>query len=122
MRRLAGLSAAFALAGCAAVPPTPPARLVSALENRARAAGFDGVLLMSKSDGSRRIVTVGSVPVAPDAVWRWACVTKQLAAVIAMQEVERGRLDLDAPVSRYWPEWSAPNAATIRIRAKTGTG
>jgi CubicO group peptidase (beta-lactamase class C family) len=105
----------LALGGCATVP-APPAAVVSALETRAQSASFDGVMLIGEADGSHRIIPVGTDPVAPDAVWRWASITKQLAAVIAMQEVERGRLDLDAPVSRYWPEWRAPNAAKIRIR------
>lgn len=34
-------------------------------------------------------------------IWRWASLTKQLVAVLAMQEVEAGRLALDAPIGRY---------------------
>lgn len=117
MRALAAICALM-LAGCAttAAPRASGSPVAAALEARARAAGFDGVMLVGESDGSHRIIPVGADPVAPDAVWRWASITKQLAAVIAMQEVERGRLDLDAPVSRYWPEWRAPHAAKIRIR------
>ncbi len=33
----------------------------------------------------------------------WASVTKQVVAVLVMQEVERGRLQLDAPASRWLP-------------------
>ncbi len=39
-------------------------------------------------------------------------VTKPFAAVCALLLVERGRLELDAPVRRYWPEFTAP--ATVR--------
>lgn len=116
MKRIGAALLALALAGCATVPVAPPESIVTALEARARAAGFDGVLLVGEADGSHRVITIGTEPVAADAVWRWASITKQLTAVIAMQEMERGRLDLDAPVSRYWPEWRAPNAAKIRIR------
>lgn len=35
--------------------------------------------------------------------WPWASVTKQVMAVLAMQEVDRGRIALDAPASRYLP-------------------
>ena len=115
MRAAVAAAIACILAGCTTLVG-PPAPVVSALETRARAAGFDGLLLAGEPNGSHRIIPVGKDPVAPDAVWRWASITKQLAAVIAMQEVERGRLDLDAPVSRYWPDWRAPNAAKIRIR------
>ncbi len=39
-------------------------------------------------------------------------VSKPFAAVCALLLVDRGELDLDAPVQRYWPEFRA--AATIR--------
>jgi D-alanyl-D-alanine carboxypeptidase len=56
------------------------------------------------------------VPNRADAVWRWASVTKQLTATIIMQEVEAGRLDLDQPVTTYWPEWPQVFSDTITIR------
>ena len=39
-------------------------------------------------------------------------VSKPFAAVCALRLVQAGRLDLDAPVQRYWPEFRAP--ATVR--------
>jgi CubicO group peptidase (beta-lactamase class C family) len=39
-------------------------------------------------------------------------VSKPFAAVCALHLAGRGRLDLDAPVQRYWPEFRAP--ATVR--------
>jgi CubicO group peptidase (beta-lactamase class C family) len=39
-------------------------------------------------------------------------VSKPFAAVCALRLVDEGRLDLDAPVQRYWPEFRAP--ATVR--------
>lgn len=48
--------------------------------------------------------------------WRWASVTKQLVAVLAMQEVARGRLVLDAPVTRYLPGFKGPTGARVTIR------
>jgi CubicO group peptidase (beta-lactamase class C family) len=93
-----------------------PKRVVDQVRVRAAKAAFDGAILIGDADGKRSILTFGKRPVRPDAVWRWASITKQLTAVIVMQEVARGRLDLDAPVSRYWPDWKAPSAAKIRIR------
>lgn len=107
---------AFAALAAGPARAEPPPDVVAAIEARARAAGFDGAILVGAADGSHATLTVGPKPVDPRATWRWASITKQLAAVIAMQEVAAGRLDLDAPVSRYWPEWKAPNASTIRIR------
>jgi D-alanyl-D-alanine carboxypeptidase len=81
-----------------------------------------GTVLIARGD---RIVfesTVGTI--APDgdaphqlgAVWRWASVSKQITATIAMQEVAAGRLDLDAPITRYLPDSKAPYASRITSR------
>jgi CubicO group peptidase (beta-lactamase class C family) len=106
------------IAFAVAAPATAgtPETTLAAIRLRAEAAKFQGTILIGERDGSSRILAAGPDPAAPGAVWRWASITKQLAAVIAMQEVAKGRLDLDAPAARYWPEWKAPNAATIRIR------
>lgn len=93
-----------------------PNQTVRAVRARAIAANFDGAILVGEPDGRSRIIAVGKTPVKPDAVWRWASITKQITAVIAMQEVARGTLNLDAPVARYWRTWNAPNAAKIRVR------
>ncbi|MBL0924186.1 MAG: beta-lactamase family protein [Sphingomonadaceae bacterium] len=93
-----------------------PSHVVDQLRDRAIEAGFDGTILVGQKDGSHSVFAIGENPPSTRAVWRWASITKQLAAVLAMQEIERGRLDLDAPVSRYWRDWKAPYASTIRIR------
>lgn len=113
--------AAFAAAVLAAAMSTagladPPRAIVDDVRARAAEAGFDGAILIGETDGSSTILTLGKQAVDPQATWRWASITKQLTAVIAMQEVAAGRLDLDAPVRRYWPDWKSPNAGTIRVR------
>ncbi|PZQ43741.1 MAG: EstA family serine hydrolase, partial [Ectopseudomonas oleovorans] len=42
--------------------------------------------------------------------------TKPFAAVVALQLVGEGKLDLDAPVARYWPEFAAAGKARISVR------
>lgn len=42
--------------------------------------------------------------------------TKGMAATCALQLVERGLIDLDAPIARYWPEFAAAGKATIPVR------
>lgn len=42
--------------------------------------------------------------------------TKQVTAVMIMQEVAKGRIALDAPVSRYLPGFASSNAATLTVR------
>lgn len=48
--------------------------------------------------------------------WRWASVTKQVIAVLIMQEVARGTISLDAPVSQYLPTFASPSAGRITVR------
>jgi CubicO group peptidase (beta-lactamase class C family) len=43
-------------------------------------------------------------------------VTKGVLAICAYQLVGQGRLDLDAPVARYWPEFAAHGKAAITVR------
>jgi CubicO group peptidase (beta-lactamase class C family) len=42
--------------------------------------------------------------------------TKGMTALCAHQLVERGALDLDAPVARYWPEFAAAGKGEIPVR------
>ena len=48
----------------------------------------------------------------PDSIVQPYSVTKPFVAVCALRLVERGALDLDAAVQRYWPEFTA--RATVR--------
>jgi CubicO group peptidase (beta-lactamase class C family) len=43
-------------------------------------------------------------------------VTKGVLAICAYQLVGQGRLDLDAPVARYWPEFGAHGKTTTTVR------
>ena len=47
-----------------------------------------------------------SEPVTPDTMFRIASMTKMVATTAALQLVERGKLDLDAPVEQYLPEFA----------------
>ena len=42
--------------------------------------------------------------------------TKGMTAICAHRLVEQGRLDLDAPVARYWPEFAQAGKAEIPVR------
>ncbi|MEP7130782.1 MAG: serine hydrolase domain-containing protein [Sphingomicrobium sp.] len=56
-------------------------------------------------------------PVTPDTVFRWASVSKGLAATMVAKLAEQGKIDLNAPVSRYAPDLKLPagneNVATV---------
>jgi CubicO group peptidase (beta-lactamase class C family) len=42
--------------------------------------------------------------------------TKGITAICAHQLVERGELDLDAPVARYWPEFAESDKSDLPVR------
>jgi CubicO group peptidase (beta-lactamase class C family) len=42
--------------------------------------------------------------------------TKGMAATCVLRLVERGLIDLDAPIARYWPEFAAAGKAAIPVR------
>jgi len=44
-------------------------------------------------------------PVTPDTMFRIASMTKMVATVAALQQVERGNLDLDEPIETYVPQF-----------------
>jgi CubicO group peptidase (beta-lactamase class C family) len=52
---------------------------------------------------------VGGVPMREDALFQIASMTKALTSVAVLQLVERGKLDLDAPVGIVLPELAEPN-------------
>jgi serine beta-lactamase-like protein LACTB, mitochondrial len=47
----------------------------------------------------------GSVPARPETAYRLASVSKPITAALVLRLAEEGRLDLDAPVSRYCPDF-----------------
>jgi CubicO group peptidase (beta-lactamase class C family) len=67
------------------------------------AAGRDGVIFQG-SAGPR--VAGESDPVTVDTVFRLMSMTKMPCTVAALQLVEQGSLDLDAPVADYCPEFA----------------
>lgn len=46
--------------------------------------------------------------------------TKTVTALAALMLVDRGDLDLDAPVARYWPEFAANGKSGIPVRSVLG--
>lgn len=55
-------------------------------------------------------------PMRPDHRIYWGCATKPVVTVALMQQVERGRLDLDEPVFSYIPEFGAAGKKEVTIR------
>ena len=57
------------------------------------------------------------LPMTVDTVFDLASLTKVVATTTAvMQLVEKGKLKLDAPVSRYWPAFKTNKKGRITVR------
>jgi D-alanyl-D-alanine carboxypeptidase len=84
-------------------------------------SGFKGeIALESSLTGGLTIIPVGarseSAPKSADALnWRWASITKQIIAVLILQEVAKSKIDLAAPVARYLPRFASPNATKMTV-------
>jgi CubicO group peptidase (beta-lactamase class C family) len=55
-------------------------------------------------------------PWRPDTIVHLYSVTKGMTALCALRLVERGALDLDAPVADYWPEFAQAGKGAIPVR------
>ena len=53
-----------------------------------------------------RVAGGGDDPVTPDTHYRIMSMTKMVATASALQQMEKGNLDLDAPISDYCPEFA----------------
>ncbi|MEU5789661.1 serine hydrolase [Micromonospora purpureochromogenes] len=56
------------------------------------------------------------LPMRPDTVFDLASVSKLFTTIVTMQQVEQGRVDLDAPVARYVPEFAAGGKEAVTVR------
>jgi methyl acetate hydrolase len=83
------------------------------LQNAVAAGHVPGVVAMAANDdgpiyeGAAGVRSVESDdPITADTMLRIASMTKMVVTVAALQLVERGELDLDAPVATYRPEFA----------------
>ena len=77
------------------------------------AAFVDGQLALRGSIGTS---DDAGTPVTDATLFPIFSVTKGLAATALHLQVERGLVDLDEPVARYWPEFGAKGKGAIRVR------
>ncbi|MFG2039963.1 serine hydrolase domain-containing protein [Dactylosporangium sp. NPDC048998] len=52
----------------------------------------------------------------PDSIFDVASVTKVYTTILAMQQVDRGKLDLGAPVAQYLPAFDGPGKSAVTVR------
>lgn len=79
------------------------------------ASGFRGAILAARGD---RILLQKSSADFGDLQrpFRFASITKQMTAILILQEVEAGRLRLDQTLGTYWPDYPNPQARQITLR------
>jgi Beta-lactamase class C and other penicillin binding proteins len=73
----------------------------------------DGRILLSKGYGLSNVET--KEPIRPDTVFDLASVSKQFTAMAILMLAERGKLSLDDPLSKFFPEFP-PYAQKITVR------
>jgi D-alanyl-D-alanine carboxypeptidase len=111
----------------AAAPPTLQQRVQTYLDDWRAAAAFPGAAVgIVLKDGSPLAVTTGvsdraaGTPVKTDDLFMAGSTGKTFFAAVAVQLVEAGKLDLDAPISKYLGTrpWfpRLPNAKDITVR------
>jgi CubicO group peptidase (beta-lactamase class C family) len=89
-----------------------------------RDSAFPGaVVVVGNRDGVLVERSIGQLDWAPSpapgatTLWDLASLTKVVALTSAMMLlVEEGRVDLDAPVARYVPEWTGAHKAQVTVR------
>jgi len=78
--------------------------------------GGAGGVIYRRAFGERQIEPE-SLPMTEDTIFDLASLTKPVATTTAiMQLVEQGRLELDAPAARYWPEFGKSGKGAITLR------
>ena len=95
---------------------------VTALREQGRADGLHlGAQLEVRRTGHDPISLVvgearAGVPMRPDTLLPWFSCTKPVTAMAVAQLWERGRIDLDAPVAAYLPEFGTGGKEAVTIR------
>lgn len=122
--------------GPPSVTPTHPAapifsQIDDLIQEGIAAGAFPGaVVLIGRGDKVLKHTAYGSAvvygadgqrlaeptPTRVDTIFDLASVSKLFTAVAVMQLVERGAIDLDAPVQRYLLEFTGPNKGKVRVR------
>ena len=78
--------------------------------------GQDGRIAYRRAFGYRELEPERAA-MRPDTIFDLASLTKPVATAVAIMQLhERGKIDLDAPVARYWPEFARNGKGAITIR------
>lgn len=82
---------------------------------------FNGVVLITKNDKVKYFKAYGvansntKVPLKLDDQFEIMSNTKQVTAVLLLKEVEKGNVDLQAPIKKYLPSLTRPWADSVTV-------
>jgi CubicO group peptidase (beta-lactamase class C family) len=82
------------------------------------AVALDGELVVDLWGGTRD--SAGAEPWQADTITNVWSTTKPMTALCALILADRGELDVDAPVARYWPEFAAAGKEGVLVRHLMG--
>jgi CubicO group peptidase (beta-lactamase class C family) len=95
--------------------------LARTVREYARAHAFSGTVLVRKGGRTLYHESFGladrafDVPVTNDTKFKIASITKAFTAVLVLQLVEQGKLDLRAPIRTYLPDYAGEGADRVAI-------
>jgi D-alanyl-D-alanine carboxypeptidase len=102
-------------------PTSPPETLQTTLDKWRLRGDIPAVVVGVAQSGGRTWLgasgtpeRAGSVAVTAEARFRIASITKVFVAVVVLQLVEEGKLELDDPLSRFLPDYPTQGGVTIR--------
>lgn len=78
-------------------------------------SGFQGAVVAARGDQIFLQKSIGNFG-ALNKTFRFASVTKMMTAILIMQEVDAGKLKLDEPLGKYWPDYPNADARKATIR------
>ncbi|MFF1556553.1 serine hydrolase [Streptomyces sp. NPDC058279] len=82
-----------------------------AMGDAVRYADYDG-----RTDRVREFPAAERIAMAEDTVFDLASLSKLFTSLLAVQQMERGRLELEAPVDRYLPEFTGGGKELVTVR------
>ncbi len=115
--QLAAAALALAPLASANAETASPAATIRNVDTLYTTSVFPGTIAISSPQVTHQWNGKTALPANSNIkLWRWASVTKQIMAVLVMQEVAAGRISLEAPLNRYLSGFKSPNAASITVR------
>ncbi len=116
-----GVALATLSAPVGAVPQDFAAKADRIVANAWPAGGPGAAVIVTEAgkpvyERERGLADIGAkTPITRDTVFRIGSITKQFSAAVVLQLAAEGKLSLDDPLSKYFPDYPQPGAgATVR--------